>query len=86
MVVENPENCQECKFRMINNKGIWNGFGKCGVTKEIIGVGLLHKPLNCPLQKLPERKIETNATTDFEYYRMQGFNLCLDEIMEGRND
>lgn len=80
LVIDMPKSCLECNFRRIENRGVWKGFSSCGLTKEIIWCDLSSKPIECPLRPLPDRKKETDASTDYEYYRMQGYNMCVDEL------
>lgn len=81
LVMDMPENCLECPLEYgvaVNNKillnhNICNGCGKPNADST-------KKPDWCPLRPMPARKKETDATADYEYYRMQGYNMCVDEL------
>lgn len=40
------------------------------------------KPNNCPLREVPQKKSEATATTS-SYFKVLGYNACIDEIMKG---
>ena len=44
------------------------------------------KPDWCPRRELPEKIDENNTYTDQEYYRAQGWNDCIDEILGESED
>lgn len=69
LVMDMPKNCLYCPL---------SNWATCRITKKC-STGY-YRPDNCPLRPLPDRKKETDASTDYEYYRMQGYNMCVEEL------
>jgi len=69
LVMDMPKNCLYCTL---------SNWATCRITKKC-NTGY-YRPDSCPLRPLPDRKKETDASTDYEYYRMQGYNMCVDEL------
>lgn len=75
LVIDTPEYCGKCPCFLEVATDC------CGLNgKDIDSHG---KPDWCPLRDLPEERNENNTYTDCEYYRAQGFNACIDEILKG---
>ncbi len=87
LVIDTPENCNECELHALT---------ECDYSKEfycVINGKMIEefacsksKPDWCPLRDFPEERNENNTYTDCEYYRAQGFNACIDEILKGANN
>lgn len=84
LVIETPECCEKC---MINIDGFCLAVLE---PNECVEGGEMWKetpkackPDWCPLHPIPEKKDEYNSDTDVCYYRRQGWNSCVDEILEG---
>ena len=75
LVMDMPSKCEECNFQQY---GICHAEIKCitGTPKE-----LKSKPDWCPLKPMPSKKNEDKAYTMTQYYRAQGYNACIDEIL-----
>lgn len=77
LVIDTPECCGKCPCFLEVATDC------CGVNgKDIDSHG---KPDWCPLRDLPKERDENNTYTDCEYYRVQGYNSCIDEILKGAN-
>ena len=78
LVIDMPKSCDECDF-------IDERYHYCNIPwfgKDVSDyVACRHE--DCPLREVPKKKEENDAYTDCEYYRVQGYNACIDEILEG---
>ena len=81
IVVDVPENCMECEYRLTN--------GYCIPSrKDIFKFALSkQKPDWCPIQPMPEKKPLTGEASSprdvLEEVLRAGYNTCIDEILEG---
>lgn len=41
------------------------------------------RPDWCPIQHMPEKRNEHDACYDSDFYRAEGWNACIDEILKG---
>ena len=68
LIIEMPSCCDECDLKE----------SYCHVDdNDTCRAG------GCPLVEVPQKKDENKAYDDCEYYRMQGYNACIDEILGG---
>ena len=72
LVMDMPKNCFACKLQ---------DWANCRIVKGVHTGNT--RPDWCPLREVPKKKEENDAYTDCEYYRVQGYNACIDEILEG---
>lgn len=81
LVIDMPSNCNECPCRYLT-EGCYSDF--CQVTCDDLPERYdTAKPDWCPLREVPQKKEENDTFTDCEYYRVQGYNACIDEILGG---
>ena len=78
LVIDMPKRCEECRFSTINCLDS----DVCYLNNREISLD--KRPNWCPLREVPKKKEENDAYTDCEYYRVQGYNACIDEILEGK--
>lgn len=84
LIVDTPESCWKCSLRNAN---------ECIVAEKTITRREYGKRQEwCPLQDLPRRKMllgldgASNAVEIRERGRQEGFNACIDEILEGESE
>lgn len=68
-LIDTPKCCGECPM---------SGTDVC---RKWFGKDLSKISETCPLREVPEHKDEENEYTDEDYYRAQGWNDCIDEIL-----
>ena len=84
LIMDMPESCEKCRINI-------DGFCPAVLEPcECVEGGEMWKetPKNrkadwCPLREVPEYKCENKELTQEDYFRVQGFNACIDEIMGG---
>lgn len=82
LVMDMPKNCQSCKLKS-TVRGIKNVTHCCNLAEGMITLdkGFEDRLPNCPLKTMPEYK-EENHTSDYLDVKNEGFNACLDEILD----
>ena len=89
LVIDTPNTCFSCPCYSRNARA--NRF-ECDAKLFIKGrIGVLDlstKPNWCPLKPMPQRKYEGKGWTEYydvagDYLKAQGYNKCIDEILEG---
>ena len=77
LIMDMPSSCSECPIHSIN---------VCGdicCRKRNGRNCIIDKPIWCPLRKCPTKQDENAQITESDYYRTQGYNACIDEILGG---
>lgn len=70
LVIDTPECCVECEIVRTSACRKWS-------------MKNLHTlPEDCPLKDAPQKINENGTYTDAEYFRAQGWNACIDEILK----
>lgn len=76
IVVDIPENCLNCDLRSAS------GYCLRG-RRDIFKFGMmLDKTKECPIKPLPVYRDERYTHYDSDYYRAEGWNSCLDALLE----
>lgn len=81
IVVDIPENCGNCACCQYD--GQYDRY--CGVNgKDLMNIDWnSEKPDWCPIKPMPEKRNEHDACYDSDFYRAEGWNACIDEILKG---
>lgn len=83
IVVDIPENCENCLFSMAHAVPIQD-YTYCTVlTRGVISKHQIKRPNWCPIKPIPDRKSEDFGQTIISAARGEGWNECLDEILKG---
>lgn len=93
LVIDTPETCLNCRFCRESHEGIE---ACCELSDELDNKKLCievdyyqEKPDWCPLREFPRRKMllalngVSSAMEIRERGRQEGFNACIDELLEG---
>ena len=76
IVVEVPEkDCRGCQC--------FGTYNSCGAVQKFVDPIAGRTPDWCPIRPFPNVRNEDKAYTDCEYYRDQGYNTCIEELLEG---
>lgn len=82
LVMDKPDNCLKCEFSDRRLDGTLRCTKNKDSSNTVFGLSI---PDWCPLKDVPSEIDESNTYTDCEYYRVQGFNACIDEILKEEN-
>lgn len=85
LVMDMPGRCLNCNcVGHVNHNGRFNA---CRISGEILKEDDYYKqrPNNCPLREVPQKKSEATTTTS-DYFKVIGYNACIDEIMKGSEE
>lgn len=86
LVMDMPEKCKYCPFQMVAYDSDLFEEGECFCCFECQTVQEYvdkdKKADWCPLRELPERKDVAASNLDTHVYRAEGWNDCLDAILE----
>lgn len=84
LVIDTPERCSTCEFLKENKEEYYCGrLNETDIVEDYMQSTPKGKPDWCPLKEIPQKVDEGNKYTDCEYYRAQGYNTCIDEILKG---
>ena len=76
LVMDMPKKCGECSLRM-----------SMICTPTLKDIDSVNAKMDwCPLREVPQKKDEEKAYTMTQYQRSQGYNECIDEILEGSEE
>ena len=74
LVIDMPKICRECSLK----RGLF-----CGANgRDLYGFYTKGIADWCPLKPMPEKKSHTYDDVDTEYGIVEGWNACIDEILE----
>ena len=85
LVMNMPKNCLECPI----GKNMSNAmevcikcpFGRCAIDEETKTI-----PSWCPLKEVPKKKSANNSLNVFKDGSVYGYNACIDDILEDREN
>lgn len=86
IVVDMPERCDDCPVEAYNETFYGDElnhlcpFEYKGYTDDVRGN---RRADWCPIQHMPEKRNEHDACYDSDFYRAEGWNACIDEILKG---
>lgn len=87
LVIDTPESCDICSFADMVNGKMYCGVPGCGELAENY---IVCRPGWCPLRNLPKKKdledIAKHCGYSWQYANSEGFNACIDEILERENE
>lgn len=83
-VMDMPESCDKCKIRAINLA--WCNVARKSTSHYPSGKPMdeRHRPDWCPLKPVPEKKDFWSEKYGGRF--SEGWNTCIDEILEVRNE
>ena len=79
LIMDMPESCGKCPC--VNDAKTW-----CLSCNRIASLLYEPRPEWCPLGEVPEYRDEGEEFTVADYFRAQGFNACIDEILGGNDE
>lgn len=80
LIIDTPECCDMCKLGF--NDEYCDEFECFLEPTRRLANPEGEKPDWCPLNEVPHEVDENETYTDAEYYRAQGYNACIDEILK----
>ena len=83
LIMDMPSSCNVCRYCRTCLRRSGSNSECLLLPRQIEKKELYKRPTWCPLRECPQQKDENNAYDDCEYYRMQGYNACIDEILGG---
>lgn len=83
LIMDMPKSCQSCKLSRKTPCNDWDRVCcPAGVYMDFKPTMIVDRQDWCPLRELPEKKSEEFGQTVINAARAEGWNACLDAIME----
>ena len=77
LVIDMPDSCDKCVLKSL---GLFNN-SFCKATKEFVG-DINTRPSSCPLKELPKFNSTEHVDYAHEASEINGWNKCLENILE----
>ena len=90
LVMDMPKSCKDCRIRFSASWSDYCPYEKTGTYYEDVDEFVQHnsKPNWCPLKEVPQRKglLKQLPKYGTDTHYEQGYNACIDEILEGSEE
>lgn len=85
LVIDMPSSCSKCKLKSRLNCEIEGVTHCCNLAEGMITLdkGFEKRLPNCPLKPMPEKR-DTKYNPTRNPYITEGYNACIDEILEDK--